>query len=62
MEQKEFIEILKKEKIQFEQKDGWIIINGGYVDLDSLKELPENVEFNNGGSVDLYSLTKYQRT
>ena len=58
MKQSEFIKILKEKEIKFEQKDGRIIINGGGVNLPSLTELPENVEFNNAGGVNLYSLTK----
>jgi hypothetical protein len=53
MKQKEFIKILKSEGISFEEKNGKIIINGGYVYLSSLTTLPEGIQFNNGGYVDL---------
>lgn len=59
MTQKEFIEILKKEEIDFFVNEGEIVIsnkNSG-VNLELLTIIPENVRFENRGYVDLSSLT-----
>ena len=59
MKKTEFKKYLEENDISFEEIDGKIIIgsiNGGYVNLSSLKTLPDNVQFNNGGNVYLPSL------
>ncbi|MFA5398535.1 MAG: hypothetical protein WC346_21155, partial [Methanogenium sp.] len=55
----DFEELLRNNNIPFQTKDGIITIDHkGYVDLYSLTQLPDNVQFNNKGYVDLYSLTQ----
>ena len=54
-----FEELLRNNNIHFQTKDGIITINhNGYVPLNSLTQLPDNVQFNNKGSVYLPSLTQ----
>jgi len=54
-----FEELLQKENIHFKTKDGVITIDHeGYVYLNSLTQLPDNVQFNNEGYVYLDSLTQ----
>jgi hypothetical protein len=58
MNRKEFIKELESRGIGFKETRKEIIINHqGNVDLNSLTSLPEGVKFENGGYVDLYSLT-----
>ena len=55
---KEFIDILNKEKYPYKIKNNKIIIGGGYINSDLITYIPDNVEFNNKGVVDLYYLNK----
>jgi hypothetical protein len=58
MTQKEFIEILKKEKYSYEiQGDKIIVTHKVTVYLSFLTSLPPGVEFKNKGAVSLYALT-----
>ncbi|MFA5398617.1 MAG: hypothetical protein WC346_21565, partial [Methanogenium sp.] len=55
----DFEEWLRNNNIHFKTKDGIInIIHEGNVFLDSLQQLPDNVQFNNKGYVNLPSLTQ----
>ena len=54
----EFIDILNKENIPYEIKDNKIIIGGEYFGSDLITYIPDNVEFNNSGHVNLYSINK----
>jgi len=55
----DFEELLRNNGIHFKTKDGVITIDhNDYVYLPSLTQLPENVIFNNKGSVNLSSLTQ----
>ena len=57
MKQSEFIKILEDKQIPYKKTKGQIVVNGRDVDLSSLTNLPEGVQFNNARGVDLSSLT-----
>ena len=63
MKRKDFLNILDNKGYIYEIDNEIIVITySGYVDLQSLTSMPDNVSFNNRGYVDLQSLTlmKYQ--
>ena len=58
MTQEEFKKIIKEKGIDFIIEGKNIVINGGGVYLRSLTTLPDNIQFNNGGGVNLKNSKK----